>query len=233
MGAVSRGRVVIALLLAALTAALVSTEITVKALRDFWINHPVTAALVASGLLLAATYLVFDDIVRRREAKREERLAVAAVISNVQVAAWRFRAEIEIRFLDFSRDAVRSFEIVDDKSIWPVVPTEESRRYNAGARCLADYVVTTARGRIELLREITVASQLLDRETKLHSELLRSVLLKPSIGVLNNLYKAVDQLVIQLAAAFRGFENGNASSAAEALIGYDEVLTLTLDRLAS
>jgi hypothetical protein len=230
---VSRGRVVIALLLAALTAALVITEITVEAFRGFWVDHPITAAFVASAVLLAATYLVFDDIVRRREAKREERLAVAAAISNIQVAAWRFRAEIEIRFLDFSQDAFRPFEIIDHQSIWPIVPTKESRRYNAGARCLADYVVTTARGRVELLREITVASQLLDRETKLHGELLRSVLLVPPIDRLDSLYGAVDQLVLQLAAAFRGFENANAPSAAEALIGFNEVLTLALDRLAS
>jgi hypothetical protein len=230
---VSRGRVVIALLLAALTAALVITEITEKPFRGFWIDHPITAALVASGVLLAATYLVFDDIVRRREAKREERLAVAAAISNIQVAAWRFRAEIEIRFLDFSRDVLRSFEIIHDKSIWPIVPTEEFRRYNAGARCLADHVVTTARGRVELLREITVASQLLDRETKLRGALLRSVLLVPPIERLDSLYGAVDQLVLQLAAAFRGFENANAYGAAEALIAYNEVLTLMSDRLAS
>src|SRR5215216_2806973 len=70
--------VVIATLIAILLAALIASEQTLESVRDYWIEHPMLAALTASAVTLAVTVLIVDALIRSREARRWQVVAQAA-----------------------------------------------------------------------------------------------------------------------------------------------------------
>lgn len=60
------GRGLIVLTLAAVSLALLVTEWAAPDVRRFWIDHPITAALLAGGLVLAITVFIVEEWVERR-----------------------------------------------------------------------------------------------------------------------------------------------------------------------
>jgi hypothetical protein len=70
--------------------ALVVTEMTLKGLRQFWIGHPILAALVASAVVLGITVLIVDEVLRRRHARRWKAVAQTAFreLSTDAFRAW-------------------------------------------------------------------------------------------------------------------------------------------------
>ena len=70
--------------------ALVVTEATLKDLRQFWIGHPIFAALVASAVVLGITVLLVDEVLRRRHVSRWKMVAQTAFreLSTDAFRAW-------------------------------------------------------------------------------------------------------------------------------------------------
>jgi hypothetical protein len=87
-----RGRMAIALALAAV--ALVLPELGLNSVGDWWASHPMASAFVSNGILLAAGYLVFDEIVRLREQAGVERARRRDAVDLAFALALGVRAEI-------------------------------------------------------------------------------------------------------------------------------------------
>jgi len=54
----------------ALTVVLVLTELLFGSVRAFWVEHPITAALVGFAVTLALTVMVIDELLERRASER-------------------------------------------------------------------------------------------------------------------------------------------------------------------
>ena len=69
----------IAAAVGATTVALVLSELLIEPVRGFWVEHPITAALVGFTVTLALTVLVIDELLERRAAERWSFVADAAI----------------------------------------------------------------------------------------------------------------------------------------------------------
>jgi hypothetical protein len=59
------------------TVALVLSELLIEPVQGFWVEHPITAALVGFAVTLALTALVVDELLERRAAERWSSLPTA------------------------------------------------------------------------------------------------------------------------------------------------------------
>lgn len=68
----------------AVLTGLVGSELACASVRRFWMARPVTAAFLTGGLLLAATVLVVDGEIRRRQRTRVSRVLETALTEMVR-----------------------------------------------------------------------------------------------------------------------------------------------------
>jgi hypothetical protein len=102
-----------------LVLALIAAELAIPATAAWWTEHPMTSAFVTSGALLAGSYLVLDDIVRRREIASRVQHERHAALNAIIAAAGRVRSELSALMLtagmrrdergDLPADAIATF----------------------------------------------------------------------------------------------------------------------------
>jgi hypothetical protein len=97
----------------ALVLALVVLELSERAVRRFWSNHPLTADTVAGVLVVGLTVVIVDQIIRRRQIHDQSR-AIGAHAAIMLIQARRaVDAALAVRDRDGDRgaagDAVRTY----------------------------------------------------------------------------------------------------------------------------